>query len=104
VVPVFKKDLEHWGATDKFTVLHDLLGMNATKLRAYCGGLGLYLVEMEGWNQATQDANEKLVFNLKEQKEIEKRRAQYPKEVKRLMEQIRRMQKALAEAALLLIA
>jgi uncharacterized protein (DUF3084 family) len=41
---------------------------------------------------------------LKEQKELERLRAQHQKEIKRLKQELRRKEKALAEAAALLIA
>ena len=59
---------------------------------------------MERWRQPSQDANEKRVLTLKEQKEIELLRAQDQKEIKRLKQELRRKEKALAEAAALLIA
>jgi hypothetical protein len=42
-VPAFEKDLEGWGATDKFTVALKVAGMNATELSAYCRERGLTL-------------------------------------------------------------
>ena len=54
--------------------------------------------------EGAQDANEKPVLTLKEQKELERLRAQDQKEIKRLKQELRRKEKALAEAAALLIA
>jgi transposase-like protein len=36
VVPASEKDPEGWGATDKFTVVLETAGLNATELSAYC--------------------------------------------------------------------
>jgi len=47
---------------------------------------------------------EKPVLTLKEQRELEKLRAQDQKEIRRLKQELRRKEKALAEAAALLIA
>ena len=104
VVPASEKDPEGWGATDKFTVVLETAGMNATELSAYCRERGLYPEQVERWRQASQDANEKPVLTLKEQKELERLRAQDQKEIKRLKQELRRKEKALAEAAALLIA
>jgi transposase len=104
VVPASEKDPEGWGATDKFTVLMETAGLNATELSAYCRERGLYPEQVERWRQASQDANEKPVLTLKEQKELERLRAQDQKEIKRLKQELRRKEKALAEAAALLIA
>ena len=104
VVPACEKEHEVWGATDKFTVVLETAGLDATELSAYCRERGLYPEQVERWRQASQDANEKPVLTLKEQKELERLRAQDQKEIKRLKEELRRKEKALAEAAALLIA
>jgi transposase-like protein len=104
VVPASEKDPEGWSATDKFTVVLETAGLNATELSAYCRERGLYPEQVERWRQASQDANEKPVLTLKEQKELERLRAQDQKEIKRLKQDLRRKEKALAEAAALLIA
>lgn len=49
--------------------------------------------------QASQDANEKSVLSLKDQRELEKRRAHDWREIKRLHMELRKKEKALAEAA-----
>jgi transposase len=104
VVPASEKDPEGWGATDKFTVVLETAGLNATELSAYCRERGLFPEQVERWRQASQDANEKPVLTLKEQNELERLRAQDQKEIKRLKQELRRKEKALAEAAALLIA
>ena len=104
VVPASEKDPEGWGATDKFTVVLETAGLKATELSAYCRERGLYPEQVERWRQASQDANEKPVLTLKEQKELERLRAQDQKEIKRLKQELRRKEKALAEAAALLVA
>jgi transposase-like protein len=104
VVPASEKDPEGWTATDKFTVVLETAGLNATELSAYCRERGLFPEQVERWRQASQDANEKPVLTLKEQKELEKLRAQDQREIKRLKQELRRKEKALAEAAALLMA
>jgi transposase len=104
VVPASEKDPDGWGATDKFTVVLETAGLNATELSAYCRERGLYPQQVERWRQASQDANEQPVLTLQEQKELERLRAQDQKEIKRLKQELRRKEKALAEAAALLIA
>ena len=103
-MPASEKDPEGWGATDKFTVVLETAGLNAPELSAYCRERGLFPEQVERWRQASQDANEKPVLTLKEQKELERLRAQDQKEIKRLKQELRRKEKALAEAAALLIA
>lgn len=85
VVPASQhKDPKGWSAADKFTVVLETAGLNATELSAYCRERGLYPEQVERWRQASQDANEKPVLTLKEQRELEKLRAQDQREIKRL--------------------
>ena len=104
VVPASEKEPEGWSAADKFTVVLETAGLNATELSAYCRERGLYPEQVERWRQASQDANQKPVLTLKEQKELERLRVQDQREIKRLKQELRRKEKALAEAAALLIA
>jgi uncharacterized small protein (DUF1192 family) len=103
VVPASEKDPEGWSASDKFTVVLETAGLNATELSAYCRERGLYPEQVERWRQAATDANEKPVLTLKEQKELERLRAQDQREIKRLKKELTRKDKALAEAAALLL-
>ncbi len=50
-------------------------GLNSTELSAYCRERGLFPEQVTCWRQAAQEANEKPVLTLKEQKELEKLRA-----------------------------
>jgi transposase-like protein len=59
----------------------DPQGLGATELSAFCRERGLYPQQVERWRQASQDANEKPVLTLKEQKEFEHLRAQDEKEI-----------------------
>ena len=103
VVPASEKDPDGWSASDKFTVVLETAGLNATELSAYCRDRGLYPEQVERWRQAATDANEKPVLTLKEQKELERLRAQDQREIKRLKKELTRKDKALAEAAALLL-
>ncbi len=85
MVPASEKDPEGWSATDKFTVVLETAGLNATELSAYCRERDLFPEQVERWRQASQDANDKPVLTLKEQRELEKLRAQDQREIKRLL-------------------
>ena len=89
VVPASEKEPEGWSAADKFTVVLETAGLNATELSAYCRQKGLYPEQVDRWRQAAQDANEKPVLTMKEQKELEKLRAQDQREIKRLQKELR---------------
>ena len=65
VVPASEKEPDGWSTTDKFTVELENAGLNATELSAYWRERGLYPEQVERCRQASQDANEKPVLNLK---------------------------------------
>ena len=52
MVPASEKDPEGWGATDKFTVVLETAGLNATELSAYCRERGLYPEQVERWRSS----------------------------------------------------
>ena len=103
VVPASEKEPEGWSAADKFTVVLEAAGLNATELSAYCRERGLFPEQVERWRQAAQDANEKPVLTLKEQRELEKLRAQDQREITALRKELQRKEKAMAEMAALLV-
>jgi hypothetical protein len=98
VVPATQKDPEGWGPADKFTVVLETAGLNSTELGAYCRERGLFP------EQAAQDANAQPLLTMAEQKDLEKRHQTDQRENKRLQQELRRKDKALAAAAGLLIA
>jgi transposase-like protein len=57
VVPASQKDPEGWGPADKFTVVLETAGLNATELGGYCRERGLFPEQVDRWRQAAQDAN-----------------------------------------------
>jgi transposase-like protein len=103
VVPASEKEPEGWSAADKFTVVMETAGLNATELSAYCRERGLFPEQVERWRQAAQDANEKPLLTLREQKKLEKLRAQDQREIKALKKELQRKEKAMAERAALLV-
>ncbi|WP_396103166.1 helix-turn-helix domain-containing protein [Cyanobium sp. Morenito 9A2] len=84
VVPASQKEQEGWSAADKFTVVLESAGLNATELSASCRERGLSPEQMSRWRQAATDANAKPVLTMAEQKELEKLRAQDQCEIKAL--------------------
>jgi transposase-like protein len=104
VVPASEKEAESWSAADKFTVVLETAGLNATELGGYCRERGLYPEQVDRWRKAAQDANAQPLLTMSEQKDLQKRHQEAQREIKRLQQELRRKDKALAEAAALLIA
>ena len=94
VVPASEKDPDSWSAADKFTVVLESAGFNATELSSYCRERGLFLEQVARWRQTAQDAN--AVLTMAEQRDLEKRHQQDQKEIKALKQDLRRKEKALA--------
>ena len=84
VVPASEMEPEGWDSTDKFTVVLETAGLNATELSAYCRERSLYPEQVDRWRQASQDANEKPVLTLTEQKDLDRRHQQDQREIKQL--------------------
>ena len=103
VVPASQKDPEGWGPADKFTVVLETAGLNATELGGYCRERGLFPEQVDRWRQAApQDANAQPLLTMADQKDLQKRRQEDQREIKRLQQELRRKDKALVEAAALL--
>jgi len=63
-VPASEKEPEGWSAADKFTVVLETAGLNATELSAYCRDWGLFPEQVSRGRQAAQVANKKPVLTL----------------------------------------
>jgi transposase-like protein len=103
-VPGSEKEAESWSAADKFTVVLETAGLNATELGGYCRERGLYPEQVDRWRKAAQDANAQPLLTMSDQKDLQKRHHEAQREIKRLQQELRRKDKAQAEAAALLIA
>ena len=104
VVRAREKKAESWSAADKFTVVLETAGLNSTELGGYCRERGLYPEQVDRWRKAAQDANAQPFLTMADQKDLQKRHQEDQREIKRLQQELRRKDKALAEAAALLIA
>jgi len=102
VVPASQKDSEVWGPADKYTVVLETAALNAAVLGGYCRERGLYPEQADRSRQAAQDANVQPLLTLADQQDLHKRHQEDQREIKRLQQELRRKDKALAEAAALL--
>jgi hypothetical protein len=90
VVPASEKDSEGCSAADKFAVVLERDGLNATEFSAYCRERRLSPDQVSRWRQAAQDAHAKPVLTMAEQKELERLRAQDQREIKALKRELQR--------------
>ncbi len=100
VVPGDGKNAEQWSSADKFSVVLETANLNATELSEYCRKKGLYPEQVAQWRESCLNAN----AHGQEQSKAERERAKREqKKIKKLEQELRRKDKALAEAAALLV-
>lgn len=98
--PERKKNGEKWLSEDKFLIVMESFSMNQVELAEYCRKKGLFKEQIEAWKKTCLSANEQeenrtreLATELKEEK----------KQARQLEKELRHKEKALAEAAALLL-
>jgi len=79
-------------------------GLNAKELGGYCRERCLFPEQVDRWRQAAQDANVQQLLTIARQKDLQTRYQEDQRKIKQLEQGRRRKEKALAEAAALLIA
>ena len=99
-VPGNGKNAEDWSSKDKFGVVLETAGLNETELAEYCRRKGLFMEQIAAWSAACQDANAHSADRSREQREQSKGDR---KRIKQLEKELLRKDKALAEAAALII-
>ena len=103
MVPSSKKEPDGWSGVGKFMVVVETAGFNAKELSSYCRERGLFQEQVDRWRQTVQGANPNEVLAMAEKMGFEKLRAQFQREIKQLIKELQRKEKALAEAAALLV-
>ena len=99
-VPGNGKNAEVWSSKDKFGVVLETAQLNEAQLAEYCRSKGLYVEQIAQWRVACQEANASTVERNREQREQSQSDR---KEIKQLKKELQRKEKALAEAAALII-
>jgi transposase-like protein len=99
-VPGNGKNAEEWSSKDKFGVVLETAGLNEADLAEYCRRKGLFIEQIAAWRTACQEANAHTADRNREQREQSKGDR---KRIKQLEKELLRKEKALAEAAALII-
>ncbi len=99
-VPADGSNPENWSGENKLAVVIEVAGLNEQELSEYCRRKGLYAEQIARWREAAIIGNEpKGVRSKAERQELQKER----KKSRSLEKELKRKEKALAEAAALLI-
>jgi putative transposase len=96
-IPAHDQPPERWSAEDKFAVVLETAALSEAELSAYCRRKGLYAEQIEAWKRACQRANGPQALS---REETAQRQAQ-ARRIQDLEAELRRKDKALAEAAAL---
>lgn len=99
-VPGSGKNTEQWSSEDKFAVVLETAALNAADLAEYCRHKGLFIEQISAWKAACLSANENAERQTRDQREQSKGDK---KRIRQLEKELQRKEKALAEAAALLI-
>ena len=94
------KNAEEWSSKDRFGVVLETAGLNEADLAEYCRRKGLFIEQITVWQQVCQEANAHTVERTHEQREQSKTDR---RRIKQLEKELLRKDKALAEAAALII-
>lgn len=91
---------DNWSSSKKFQAVLDTATMSQRELSAYCRQHGIYPEQLTSWKAQCMSANSVPPVASKEQNKKDKN---YQKQVRQLEKELRRKDKALAEAAALLV-
>ena len=100
VVPADQSNPESWRGEDKLAVVIETAALNEQQISEYCRRKGLYAEQVQRWREAAAAGTsgaERL--SVAEQRELQAER----KKTRHLEKELQRKEKALAEAAALLI-
>lgn len=99
-VPGAVKTSDDWSAEAKLAVVIETASLSEIDLSEYCRRKGIYVEQAKAWRQAALDGQ----LLAKQSREADRQRAQSEsKRIKALEKELARKEKALAEAAALLV-
>ena len=103
LVPATTKPPEQWSAADKLAAVMQASGLSDTDLGAFCRERGLYPRQLARWRQAAEDANGPSAPSMADQRELQRKNQEQAREIRRLQRELERKERALSEAATLLM-
>ena len=103
LVPATTKPPEQWSAADKLAAVMQASGLSGTDLGAFCRERGLYPKQLARWRQAAEDANGPSAPSMADQRDLQRKNQEQTREIRRLQRELERKEKALSEAATLLM-
>lgn len=95
-----QRKAEDWDSQAKFAVVVETAGLNEEALAEYCRSKGLYVEQVQAWRLACEQANARQ--DQKTQADRQQQRTDR-RRIQELERELHRKEKALAEAAALLV-
>ena len=91
---------ERWNSEDKFLIVMETYSMNQAELAEYCRKKGLYKEQIDAWRVSCLNAN---TAELNQTKKLSHELKEERKRTSEIEKDLRKKEKALAEAAALLL-
>jgi transposase-like protein len=91
---------EGWSSRDKFAAVLETAAMSEAEIAEYCRQRGLFPEQLSHWRMACEQAND---WNRASQQQLKETTRADRKKLKQLEKELARKEKALAEAAALLV-
>ena len=95
-----KTKAESWSSSDKFSAVVETVSKNQAEISIWCRERGIYPEQLEQWRLACTQANDWQSAHQKSEKQQQKTEKN---KIASLEKELRRKEKALAEAAALLV-
>lgn len=100
LLPDAQSEPEGWSSSDKFAAVLETAAMNEAQLAEYCRKRGLYREQIRSWREACEQAND---WDRTHNRQLRETQHSERKRREQLERELRRKEKALAEAAALLV-
>ncbi len=94
------KEVERWSTQDKFLIVVETSHLSEVELAEYCRSKGLYVEQVQAWRDACMQANGGVA---QQASRLQKDLRDKEREIKKLAQELRRKEAALAETAALLV-
>ena len=99
-VPGGEKESERWSTQDRFSIVIETAALSEIELAAYCRSKGLYVEQVQAWRDACMQANGGVA---EQANQLQKNNREKDRQIKKLSQELRRKESALAETAALLV-
>jgi transposase-like protein len=103
LVPASPKPPEQWSAAVKLAAVIQSAELSGTELGSFCRERGLYPKQVARWCQAAEDANGPSAPSMADQRELQRKNQELIRQNRKLQRELDKKEKALTEAATLLM-